>query len=243
MTIRGWEQRYAKILKKFGYSRRRDEEAARLLDSTIRGNAGPEQLRAIIAKKPVFVVGAGSSIPEALPVLKKFKKTPIIAADSAVRLLVENDILPDIVVTDLDGDRESLLRASQSSIMVVHAHGDNMGKIPMAECFSMCVGTTQSKPSGRISNFGGFTDGDRAVFLASHFGAKRIVMLGMDFGQKIGRHSDTKRTERPIKLRKLTEARGLLEWLATKNPRMYSTSPIRGVRKITLEDIGDIVIT
>ena len=40
-----------------------------------------------------------------------------------------------------------------------------------------CIGTTQTTPFNKIQNFGGFTDGDRGVFLASHFEAKKLFFL------------------------------------------------------------------
>jgi uncharacterized Rossmann fold enzyme len=40
------------------------------------------------------------------------------------------------------------------------------------------VGTTQSRPFGGIHNFGGFSDGDRAVFLAEALGASEVVIAG-----------------------------------------------------------------
>ncbi len=243
MAIRGWESRYARIRKKFGYSRRQDEESARLLDSAIRGRSSPGCLKKAISGRPVMVVGAGPSVARSLPVLKKYKDTTKIVADGATEFLIQNKIQPDIVVTDLDGDPKSLLKASQKSIMVVHAHGDNMEKIPMVRGFSRCIGTTQSRPFGRISNFGGFTDGDRAVFLAHHFGAKKIILLGMDFGCKIGRYSNTKRADRLAKLKKLKEAESLLAWLHARNPEIYSTSAIRGAQKITPRQLGDIIMT
>ncbi len=243
MTIRGWESRYAEILRKFGYSRRKDEESARLLDSAIGGRPCSGSLRRAIRGRPVMVIGAGPSVARSLPILKKYKGIAKIAADSATEFLIKNRIQPEIVVTDLDGDPESLLRASQKAIMVVHAHGDNIERIPMAKNFPRCVGTTQSRPFGGISNFGGFTDGDRAVFLAHHFGAEKIILLGMDFGGRIGRYSRTRRGDRPTKLKKLREAESLLAWLHARNPEIYSTSAIRGARRITPGQLGNIIIT
>ncbi len=241
MTVRGWEKRYAKILKEFGYSRRLDEESAKMLDSIMDGNAGYDQLKILISKKPVFVIGAGPSIAKSPPILKKYRNITRIAADSAVGFLMQSRIQPDIVVTDLDGDLESLQKASKRGIMVVHAHGGNMDRIPLARRFPRCIGTTQSKPFGRISNFGGFTDGDRAIFLADHFGAGKIILLGMDFGSRIGKHSNTRVADRRIKLKKLKEAESLLSWLYTRNPRIYSISTRSRVQKITPAQIGDII--
>ncbi len=241
MAIRGWQQKYKKILKKFRYLQRRDEESARLLDSVLRDSIKPSHLERLILKKPVFVVGAGPSVTKSLAVLKKYKNITKIAADSAVVFLLENKIYPEIVVTDLDGDEKSLLKAAKKSIMVAHAHGDNMEKIHMVKNFPKCIGTTQSKPVGKIQNFGGFTDGDRAIFLASHFGAKKIILLGMDFGQRIGRYSQTKRADRLLKLKKLKEAQDLTSWLAETNSEIVSTSAIKGVGKIRYDNIDDII--
>ena len=127
-----------------------------------------------------------------------------IAADSSVKPLVENNIIPDIIVTDLDGDINTLKKLGKTkSIFVVHAHGDNIKDLEVVKNFKNCIGTTQSNPFEKIQNFGGFTDGDRGVFLASFYGAKKIVLFGMDFGNRIGKFSETRRSERQAKLKKL----------------------------------------
>ncbi|MGB9636707.1 MAG: DNA transporter, partial [Thermoplasmata archaeon] len=43
------------------------------------------------------------------------------------------------------------------------------------------LGSTQSTPFTRLINFGGFTDGDRAVCLASHFNAHKISLVNFNF--------------------------------------------------------------
>ena len=50
-------------------------------------------------------------------------------------------------------------------------------------------GTTQNYFSSELFNFGGFTDGDRAIFLAFYFQAPIIGLIGFDFGKKIGKYS------------------------------------------------------
>jgi hypothetical protein len=109
--------------------------------------------------------------------------------------------------------------------------------------FKNCIGTTQSKPFSKIQNFGGFTDGDRGVFLANHFEAKRIILFGMDFGNRIGKYSNTKKTEREIKLKKLNKGKLLLEWLSTNTKsELFTTSkPIRGFKKISYKDLDNII--
>jgi len=243
--ISDWNKKYAEILHEFKYNEKQDTESAIILDSILKKPISIKKIKEKIKGKSVFVIGAGPSLSMAIPVLKNFKKTVKIVADSAVKILVENGIIPDIVVTDLDGDEDSLIKVGKTdAIFVVHAHGDNIAKLLLAENFKNCIGTTQSKPFKKIYNFGGFTDGDRAVFLSSHFDAKNIVLFGMDFGEKIGKHSQTKAVSRKIKLKKLRKAKSLLEWLAknTRSQLFTTSSPIDGFEKIPYDKV-DIIIT
>jgi uncharacterized Rossmann fold enzyme len=127
--------------------------------------------------------------------------------------------------------------------MVIHAHGDNFDKLEMVSNFKNCIGTTEAKSFGKIHNFGGFTDGDRCVFLAHHFKAKRIILFGMDFGNKIGKYSKTKIASKKIKIKKLKRGKKLLEWLATKNSsNLYTTSkPIKGFKKIRYSELEKVL--
>jgi len=242
--ISGWKKRYSNILKEFKYSEKKDKESAVLLNSILKKSDVNEKIINLIKGKTVFVIGSGPSLPTAIPKLKNFKKSVKIAADSSIKALVENGIIPDIVVTDLDGDENVLKKiAKTKSIFVVHAHGDNIEKLEFAKKFKNCIGTTQSKPFSKIQNFGGFTDGDRGVFLANHYGAKKIVLFGMDFGDRIGKFSNTKKSERKIKLMKLNKGKSLLEWLSTitKSELFTTSKPIKGFKKISYKEVGRII--
>ena len=243
MTIVGWESKYREILKEFGYSRKKDNQSCKLLDSLLPKKTRVIQIKDLIENKPVFVVGAGPSLPSCIPILKKHRKITKIVADGAARAIIENGLKPDIVVTDLDGDIKTLKKAGKTNtIMVVHAHGDNTKKIYLVKNFKNCIGTTQTKPLGKIHNFGGFTDGDRCVFLANHFKAKKIILLGMDFGTRIGKYSKSTVVNRTIKIKKLRRGKKLLEWLAQKSEsKLYSTTKIRGFTKINFQDIDNII--
>jgi len=243
MTIKGWESKYREILKDFGYSRKKDNQSCKLLDSLLPKKTRVIQIKDLIENKPVFVVGAGPSLPSCIPILKKHRKITKIVADGAVRAIIENGLKPDIVVTDLDGDIKSLKKAGRTkTIMVVHAHGDNSEKIHFVKNFKNCIGTTQTKPVGRVHNFGGFTDGDRCVFLANHFKAKKIILLGMDFGTRIGKYSKTTVVNRNTKIAKLRRGKKLLEWLAQRSESdLYSTTKINGFTKTNLRSIDNII--
>ena len=243
MTIKGWESKYREILKDFGYSGKKDTQSCKLLDSLLPKKIRIAEIKDLIEKKPVFVVGAGPSLPSSISILKKHKKITKIVADGATKAIIENGLKPDIVVTDLDGDIKSLKKAGRTNtIMIVHAHGDNTEKIHLVKYFKNCIGTTQTKSVGKVHNFGGFTDGDRCVFLASHFKAKKIILLGMDFGTRIGKYSKTRVLNRTIKIKKLRRGKKLLEWLAKKSEsQLYSTTKIKGLTKTNLRDIDNII--
>ena len=201
MISSGWRKRYSDILNEFKYSEKKDKESAILLNSILKKSNVNEKIVSLVKGKTVFVIGSGPSLSIAIPKLKNFKKSVKIAADSSVKSLVENGIIPDIVITDLDGDENALKKiAKTKSIFVVHAHGDNIEKLEFSKKFKNCIGTTQSKPFSKIQNFGGFTDGDRGVFLANHYGAKKIILFGMDFGDRIGKSAfnDLKELKRKL---------------------------------------------
>ncbi|MGI0047889.1 MAG: 6-hydroxymethylpterin diphosphokinase MptE-like protein, partial [Nitrosotalea sp.] len=244
MRLQGWEQKYDEILHEFGFSKKEDTCAAKFLDSLLGAKVPLSKLECKIRGRTVFVIGAGPSLSSSITSIKKFKKATKIVADGATKALIENNIRPDIVVTDLDGNLEYLKKASKmNSVMVVHSHGDNIGVLPIVLLFRNCIGTTEGRPFGKIRNFGGFTDGDRCVFLAKYFGAKKIVLFGMDFGRKVGAYSKEGRYNKMMKLRKLGRARHLLEWLASKDEcELYTTSEsIRGFQKIGFGDLQELV--
>jgi 2-amino-4-hydroxy-6-hydroxymethyldihydropteridine diphosphokinase len=239
LMIHGWNAKYAQIIDEFGYQKQKDILAAKTLDSIITRPFSSAKLKKIIFGKTIFVIGSGPSLKTALPILKKYKNTVKICADTALEPLVKNGIKPEIIVTDLDGNLDLIKKMSKSSAIIVHAHGDNIPKLEFAKRFQNCVGTTQTKKVGKIKNYGGFTDGDRCVFLANQFCASKIFLFGMDFGPKIGTYSNTKKAERKIKQKKLAYAKMLLEWLAPKTrSELFTLSmPIRGFRKLTYQQL------
>ena len=243
--ISGWKRRYQSILKELNYSEKKDKESALILDTILKETDNTQKIKKLIQGKTVFVIGSGPSLSFALPKLKKLKKSIKIAADSSLKPLLENGIIPDIVVTDLDGDEDAIKKLSKKkSVFVIHAHGDNIEKLHMVKKIKNCIGTTQTEPFNKIQNFGGFTDGDRGVFLASHFEAKRIILFGMDFGRRIGKFSNTKKSDRDTKLKKLKIGKDLLIWLSTitKSELFTTSKSIEGFKKISYKEL-DIIIT
>ena len=183
------------------------------------GLLGPKCFRKIYNNK-ALVIGAGPSIEESTVQnyiietcncsKRKFRNAAsenvvVIAADGAAEMCLDLGIIPDFVVTDLDGDYQSLIRAHlEGSIMVIHAHGDNIDKIAsQVPYFSNVIGTTQNFPLKNVYNFGGFTDGDRSLSLAVEFLAREILLIGMDFDSRVGFFSKRKVPNLELKKQKL----------------------------------------
>ena len=178
--------------------------------------------------KNAIVLGAGPSLKKDIAFIKDkckgnkeyFKDYVLIVADGATTVALEKNLLPDIIVTDLDGKIEDLMIANEKgSVFVLHAHGNNLDEIlKYTDKIHKVLGTTQSKPFSNLYNFGGFTDGDRAVFLAFALGVKKIVLAGMDFGTMTTNYSrpnlESEIAEADeVKKKKLKYAEELVEWI------------------------------
>jgi len=231
-----WFPYYQGIRAEFGYSSEKDQEAASILSSMIQKKAlDTKTLEKKIKGKNVIVVGAGPSLEDgkSLKFIKKNRNFVKIAADGAVQFLIENKVKPDIVVTDLDGNPAALQKAErEGALMVVHAHGDNTTMLKrLVPKFKKIVGSTQVMPIENVFNFGGFTDGDRGVFLAEEFGAKKIILVGMDFGDSIGKYSKKKVKDAALKKQKMEAGRRLLEMLAKQSRSQLADiakKPVKG---------------
>lgn len=187
MRFEDWEPIYLEILKDMGYDRNEDEYSARLL-SDIMGGMGQSRL-ASLQNLEDLIEGNDILICGNAPLLKyelgeiDTSDYCVIAADGATEVLIRAGIIPHIIVTDLDGAIETEIEASQKgSVLVVHAHGDNIPviKAVVPQLYNV-IGSTQASPLENVFNFGGFTDGDRCVFLALEFGADSITLAGFDF--------------------------------------------------------------
>lgn len=183
MQFATWEPLYQSILDDFGFSLARDKQAAILLAKLLRGHEQP--LHAAEAKvhgQCVIVAGNAPSLEKELDGLQE-KDAVFIAADGATAVLLRHGIVPDIVVTDLDGPFPAILKANkEGSIVVVHAHGDNLDALNRyVPLLKRIIGTVQCRPPPGLYNFAGFTDGDRCVFLAKELGAACIKLIGFDF--------------------------------------------------------------
>jgi len=177
MLWRKWKSLYRHIEEDFGFSYEKEIVARDKLSKLIGHRfLNMDEIRKIIGKE-VYIVGFSPNLEKEIDLIPKDAR--IIAADDAAVVLYQNDINPKIVMTDLDGEMDSLIKI-KGAIFGVHAHGDNIEMLPYIDFFPERFGTTQIEPIWNVYNFGGFTDGDRCVFLAHHFGAK-MHLIGFDF--------------------------------------------------------------
>ena len=206
MEYHVWEGYYGEIVRDFGFSMEKDIESGRVLANLLKGHEiiDSDFLKAIISGKGALIVGPlADEIPE---------KDVIIGTDLSTALLLERGILPDIIVTDLDGDLEAEIEANaEGSVALIHAHGDNIEALKkyLPEFRGKIGGTVQTRPFHPLMNFGGFTDGDRAVFLAESAGAEKIYITGFDFERPLPK----KGKDVEIKRKKLVWAKALISLL------------------------------
>ncbi len=239
---------YKEISKILGLDKKKDKEAAKILDKMV-NEPDLTKLEKLLVGKDVIVFGAGPSLKEDILNIKGKKlheELTIVAADGAAKALLEERIFPHILVTDLDGDEKSILQANRhGTVTVVHAHGDNIQNLKeLVPKMNGVVGTTQCGEFENLNNFGGFTDGDRAVFLADYFSADVIILAGMDFGKDVGHYSGKDASEK--KLKKLLIGKKLIEELA-KNTEATILNVTKkgeyliGVPKISIEDLATLL--
>ena len=186
MRLESWEPQYRAILEDFGFSRSRDEEAAELLRELLQGRENSLlAAEALLSGRRAVVCGNAPCLSRELEDMRdgEMDNAVFLAADGATVSLLEHGILPAIVVTDLDGPFPAILKANQMGcIVVVHAHGDNLEALKRyVPLLDRVIGTAQCRPPEGLYNLGGFTDGDRAVFLAREMGAASIELVGFDF--------------------------------------------------------------
>ena len=255
LELKDWWPWYRRIVATFGYDQAKDQAAADLLSKLLYGKAADlSLLKKRVADHAVLVFGAGPSLEEDLERIMResvLRKLVTVVADGATTpLLHVAKTVPDVIVTDLDGIISDIVSAQrQGSTVIVHAHGDNIEQlqryVPELPC---AVGSTQVKPRPNVYNFLGFTDGDRAVFLAAAMEAKVIVLAGMDFGLAVGKYSKPRVKSLMVKRKKLKISRELLEWLAQKNQgdiALYNLTAngekISGFIRIQAEDLKKLV--
>ncbi|MHA1976111.1 MAG: 6-hydroxymethylpterin diphosphokinase MptE-like protein [Candidatus Hodarchaeales archaeon] len=266
MQLDKWNIEYLKIVSDLNLNIAEDIHSTNQLESILQTNLGYNSnyvLKRLIKKldQPILIVGAGPSLETDFNNCKRylsFENIVTIAVDGSCSLFQELQIVPNIVLTDLDGEWSAIRWAiSSGAITLIHAHGDNLSLIQKffeeKKSFvgNTCIwGTTQNMIETNLFNFGGFTDGDRAIFLSFHFNSPIIGLIGFDFGETIGKYSTLNPliTKDPIrKLQKFNIALTLLasHFHSHKGARFNLTSSgeeIPGFPRVSLNDFKNNLI-
>jgi uncharacterized Rossmann fold enzyme len=206
MEYDDWAPVYEAVLADFGYDRAGDERARDVLAEYVeRFDVG----RIDCSGETVAIAGGAPTLADETDVAAAADS--VFAASTAVDVLADAGVDVDLMVTDLDKNPETARRLTEAGTPVAaHAHGDNVDAVrehvPTFDTEHV-LGTTQAEPVGPVENVGGFTDGDRAAFLADHVGAESLVFPGWDFDDP---DVDDE------KARKLDWAERLLLWLESR---------------------------
>lgn len=214
MNFETWEPVYEAILADFGFDRAADERArdrfAEILDECDSDDLG----RLSVEGSRVAIAGGAGTLSDEFSAVED--ADAVFAAGASLSRLHEAGLTVDCAVTDLDSTPELAVElAHRGTPIVAHAHGDN---IPAVEEYGprlaegALVPTTQAEPSGQVRNVGGFTDGDRAAFLADHLGADELAFPGWEF--------EDSSVDR-MKARKLVWAERLLYWLECRRDGQF----------------------
>ncbi|MFC7187138.1 6-hydroxymethylpterin diphosphokinase MptE-like protein [Halorubrum yunnanense] len=212
MNFETFEPTYEAILAEFGFERAADERARDVAAEL----ATPFPLDRLGDWRgaTVAVAGAAPRLVEDVDIARD--ADVVVAASTAVDVLRDRGVEVDCMVTDLDKNPETAAALTRDGVPVAaHAHGDNVPAVRewlprFADEWTLA--TTQAAPTGPVVNTGGFTDGDRAAFLADHVGAGRLVFPGWEFDDPdVG----------PMKARKLDWAARLLRWLERRRDERF----------------------
>lgn len=183
MEFECWEPIYSEILDSFGYSRAGDEHARDVLTDLLVEKELYDPAQLDWTGKTVAIAGGADSLNEEFG--KAQSADVVVAASIGADVLREQGIGVDCMVTDLDKNPETVVDlATEGTPVAVHAHGDNVPavkRVVPALSSQFLIPTTQAAPKGPVRNFGGFTDGDRAAYLADWAGAAELVFPGWDF--------------------------------------------------------------
>jgi 2-amino-4-hydroxy-6-hydroxymethyldihydropteridine diphosphokinase len=212
-----WAPEYERIRARFGFSMDRERAASERLVELLPRPAlerAEQRIRARVQGRDTIVVGlAPRSGAPPLWMLPRTEIPPaLVVADGAAERCLAAGLVPDIVVTDLDGPIPSEVTANvRGALVVVHAHGDNVPALErwVPQFPRELAGSWAGPPERGLVDFGGFTDGDRAAYLAEYVGAPRILLFGFDF-----EHVDVGEADPGVKKQKLDVARENLDLLA-----------------------------
>lgn len=154
-----------------------------------------EPIRGILKNKPAVIVSAGPSLNKQLPILKEYQDSvSIICVDSIWSVLIQNDIIPDVVValdavnipkwTEDSFKKESILFVDIGChVRMFNSTGTDevvMAHLPQLTQLSAALG----QPAAFIPSGGSVST---TAFTIAHFlDANPIIFIGQDLGYTDG---------------------------------------------------------
>jgi len=203
-----WWDFQDQINTQFNFSRIREEVATRMV-------AHLDFLKTSISRyfkgRDLVLIGAAINHSLSIP------NSSLIVADGALRACLEKDIIPELIISDLDGYLPDMLWATQNgSKIIIHAHGDNISRVHQYSDKLNPICMTSTYPSDSTFCWGGFTDGDRATMMSLSLGCASIKLLGFDFN-KVGSFSGE---YSPRKIEKLVWAQRIIDECKRRSNRV-----------------------
>ena len=203
-----WWDFQDQINTQFNFSRIREEVATRMV-------ANLDFLKTSISRyfkgRDLVLIGAAINHSLSIP------NSSLIVADGALRACLEKDIIPELIISDLDGYLPDILWATQNgSKIIIHAHGDNISRVHQYSAKLNPICMTSTYPSDSTFCWGGFTDGDRATMMSLSLGCASIKLLGFDFN-KVGSFSGE---YSPRKIEKLVWAQRIIDECKRRSNRV-----------------------
>lgn len=222
-----WAPTMAAIRAEFGYAETDDRAAALALRDLLPGAHWRELGMQLRNRRHVVVAGCGPGL--GATTAADFAGNITIAADGATTRLRELGIVPQVIITDLDGRAEDLRwAAGEGARLVVHAHGDNRPELAsiVPALGPLVHGTHQVEPAADLAslrNYGGFTDGDRAVLLCEELAVREVRLLGFDFDAAPSPYSN--RWDPATKPAKLAWARRIVDGVQARGRTLVRYAP------------------
>jgi uncharacterized Rossmann fold enzyme len=175
-------------------------------------------------RKKIVIIGAAVSSSEIIKILKNNNFFVLADGAGAVFSTLDDELAEEAwartlcIISDGDGG-DGLIQAIKREIpLILHAHGDNIHSWSKTVDYILSSGTeiklvlTHQLPKNMngVYNFGGFTDGDRAVCFVHSAGVPndRIVLIGTRT-DIVGQWSGI--TDKELKLSKLKWMKKVLQ--------------------------------
>lgn len=165
-----------------------------------------DALRSDYILKPCLIVGWGNSFHETVDMIKEIPrdKCMIIATDRPLRKLIENGVIPDLVV-NLDSGKQIKKEGFYKTLLseaeicklkiclalttdpkeVMWFHGRKYWYVPGITQIDNTLSQDLAKASGFPIVATGGSVGTTAMIIAQLIGARPINLIGMDFGREL----------------------------------------------------------